>query len=104
VVPLPLPALLDDDDDISADLREATLSLGVGWRHPSEHSLMTVVVRPGHTVFGPNESVWFKGWRYSNHFEAITTGDLIVVTEHGWLDFMTNEAGHSPRMCAGPRP
>ncbi len=61
---------------------------------------MTVVVRPGRTVFGPNESVWFSGWRYSNHFEAISTGDVMLVTEHGWLDFMTREAGHVPRMVA----
>ena len=100
VVPLQLPALLDDDEDISEDLREVARSFGIGWDPPSDHLLTTVVVRPGLTLFGPNESVWFNGWRYSNHFESISTGDLILVTEHGWLDFMTNEAGHFPRLQA----
>jgi hypothetical protein len=98
VTPLDLPALLDDDEDISETLRDVARSFGIGWRDTTDHLLMTVIVRPGRTVFGPNESVWFRGWRYANHFEAISTGDLILVTEHGWLDFMTDEAGHEPRM------
>jgi hypothetical protein len=100
VVPIPLPALLDDDDDISDQLRTVAESFGIEWRHPIEHLLMTIIVRPGLTVVGPNESVWLNGWRSANHFQGIHTGDLIVVTEHGWLEFMTNEAGHFPRMAA----
>lgn len=98
VVAMPLPALLDDDDEISDELREVAESFGIEWRHPIEHLLMTIVVRPGFTVLGPNERVWLSGWRYANHFQGMFTGDVIVVTEHGWLNFMTNEAGRSPHM------
>lgn len=100
VVPLDSPALLDDDDDLTEELRGVAESFGLAWHHPIEYLLMTIIVRPGRTVFGPNESVWFRDWRYSNHLQSMFTGDLILVTEHGWLDFMTNEAGHSPRMTA----
>jgi hypothetical protein len=101
VVPLGVPALLDDDDDISDDLRDAVESLALGRRprgRGPDHLVTTIVVRPGYTLFGPNEGVWCKGWRYSNHFANAYTGDLILVTEHGWLDLMTRAAGHHPRM------
>jgi hypothetical protein len=95
---LDLPALLDDGEDISESLRDAARTFGLGWRRHYEHALVTVVVRPGRCVFGPNELVWSLGWRYANHFEAAFDGDLILVTEHGWLDFMTKEAGFEPAM------
>lgn len=95
---LELPALLDDDEDISEVLRDAVDSLGIGWRRHYEHALVTVVVRPGRCVFGPNELVWSMGWRYVNHLQAVFDGDLILVTEHGWLDMMTQEAGVEPAM------
>lgn len=96
---LQVPALLDDDDDISDDLCGVARSFGLGWhRRSPEHLLTTLIVRPGRCVFGPNECVWFKGWRYSNHLESLYTGDLILVTEHGWADFMTRAAGSEPRM------
>ena len=41
-----------------------------------------------------------NGWRYANHFQGMLTGDLIVLTERGWLNFMTNKAGHFPCMYA----
>jgi len=101
VVPLPIPALLDDDDDISGHLRSAVEALDVGrlahGQGPKQMAV-TIVVRPGSTEPGPNEGVWLKGWRYANHFQSIYTGDLILVTEHGWQDFMTQAAGHEPRM------
>lgn len=31
------------------------------------------------------------------------TGDVTVVTEHGWADFMTNWGGHSPSMVVPDR-
>lgn len=101
VDPLPVPALLDDDDDISAHLRAAAEACGIGWGvrgQGPEHMAVTIVVRPGYAVFGPNEAVWCKGWRYANHFQAVYTGELVLVTEHGWTDFMTDAAGHEPRM------
>jgi hypothetical protein len=96
---LPVPALLDDDDDISDHLRRAAEAYGIGWSGKGpEHMAVTVIVRPGFTVFGPNEAVWFKGWRYANHLQSIYTGELILVTEHGWADFMSHSAGNEPRM------
>lgn len=101
VLPLPIPALLDDDDDISSHLRSAVEALDVGWiargRGP-EHMAVTIVVRPGLTQLGPNEGVWLRGWRYANHHQSVYTGELILVTEHGWQDFMTHAAGVKPRM------
>jgi hypothetical protein len=96
---LPLPAFLDDDDEIGDALCRMTRSFGIGFtgRAP-EHAVVTVVVRPGRCLFGPNEAVWCKGWRYSNHLESVYSGDLILVTEHGWADFMSGEAGHQPAM------
>jgi hypothetical protein len=103
VDPLPVPALLDDDDDISAHLRNAAESYGLEWtrdRGGPQHMAVTIVVRPGFAVLGPNEGVWFKGWRYANHLQSLHTGELILVTEHGWVDFMTDACGHEPRMVA----
>lgn len=37
-------------------------------------------------------------WRYSIHLANAFDGSMILVTEHGWCDFMTEEAGHSPAM------
>ena len=103
VDPLPVPALLDDDDDISGYLRAAAEAYGLAWtgdRRSPEHLALTVVVRPGFAVLGPNEGVWFKGWRYANHLQSLHTGELVLVTEHGWVDFMTEACGHEPRMVA----
>jgi hypothetical protein len=96
---LGLPALLDDGEDISEELREAVEALAPEWRRQApEHLVMTIIVRPGRCMFGPNELVWSLGWRYANHFAAAYTGDLMLVTEHGWADFMTKDAGHEPKM------
>lgn len=103
VDPLQIPALLDDADDISAHLRTAVEGCGIGWGGIGEgpdHMAVTIIVRPGYAVFGPNEAVWCKGWRYANHFQSVHTGELVLVTEHGWADFMTDAAGHEPRMVA----
>ena len=32
--------------------------------------------------------------------QDVYTGELILVTEHGWVDFMTDACGHEPRMVA----
>jgi len=95
---LGLPALLDDDDDISEDLRLAAESFGIPDTGEIQHAFLTVLVRPGRCVVGPNEAVWLNGWRYSNHFQRAFSGDLIVVTEYGWVAFMSEAAGHQPRM------
>ena len=47
---------------------------------------------------GPNEGQWFLAWRYVNHFQRLFSGDLILVTEHGWTDFMTKLGGAEPSL------
>ena len=69
---------------------------------PPRHTPVLVVVRPGLCVYGPNEAVWFLAERYANFLARVWTPCDMLVTEHGWLDFMTNEAGTSP--AALPRP
>lgn len=95
---LDLPALLDDDEQISDRLRDAVAALHVPDTEKHEHVIVTILVRPGRCVFGPNEKVWAMGWRYANHFARAFSGDLVVVTEHGWADLMSAEAGHEPAM------
>lgn len=98
---LDLPALLDDDENISRRLRDVARSFALPAVHPPGHSLVTVIVRPGRCIAGPNEAVWLKGWRYARHVEPVWDSDLILVTEHGWTDLSTQWAGHQPRMVAG---
>ncbi len=93
---LDIPALLDDDDDIRDLLPELARSFSLPDVRPPHHALVTVVVRPGRCIIGPNEGVWLRGWRYSNHFAPLYDSDLILVTEHGWTDFMTAWAGREP--------
>jgi hypothetical protein len=62
------------------------------------HSIMTIVARRGLTVMGGAEAHWLTAWRYSNHLTNAYAGGLILVTEHGWTDFMTRSGGHEPRL------
>ncbi len=65
---------------------------------PPRHSVMTITARRGLTVFGPAEIACLSAWRYSNHLIDVFVGDLMVVTEHGWADFMTGWGGPEPRL------
>ena len=38
------------------------------------------------------------GWRYANHFMPVFEGGLLLVTEHGWYDWYSGEAGHTPAL------
>ena len=49
-----------------------------------------------------NEAVWWTAERYANFIARVWPVKDILVTEHGWLDFMTNHAGSHP--AALPRP
>ena len=40
--------------------------------------------------------------RYANHLADLWTMQLILVTEYGWLDFMTYEAGLTPALVRAP--
>lgn len=95
---LDLPALLGDDEEIRDDLCVLARSFRLPDVRPPRHAVVTVLVRPGRCVLGPNEAVWLNGWRFSNHFAPVYVSDLILVTEHGWTDFMTQSAGHEPRL------
>lgn len=97
---LDIPALLDDDDDISGDLRVLARSFAIPDVRPPRHAVVTVIVRAGRCVFGPNEGVWLSGWRYANHLAPIYASNLLLVTEHGWADLMSTWAGRHPAMRA----
>jgi hypothetical protein len=62
------------------------------------HSIMTIVARRGLAVMGAAEAAWLMAWRYSHHGANAFSGGLILVTEHGWTDFMTRLGGPEPRL------
>lgn len=98
---LSTPAVIDDWMLASAEIRDVMERLRIpDAPRPPEHTAVTVVVRPGLCVFGANEANWFSAWRYSNHLANAYSGSLILVTEHGWSDFMSDTAGLSPAMAA----
>lgn len=99
---LPAPARIEDCHEVSDLLCETVRRMPIPARGPStriDHAVMTILVRRGLTVFGRNESNWFYGWRYSNHLIDAYTGDVVLVTEHGWRDFMTDWGDHYPRIA-----
>lgn len=95
-------AYLTRHDRASTTLREAMEQLSIPARDERGITFrtLTVVVRRGLTVFGIYESNWMLAWRYSNHFQDAFTSDVTLVTEHGWHDFMSDEAGDEPRLVA----
>lgn len=97
---LPATAYLTDYDD-ACDLLYATMCrLPITERDETgiRFRTLTVLVRRGFTVFGPHEAEWMSAWRYSNHHRDAFTSDVAVVTEHGWLDFISDEAAHQPAL------
>ena len=82
-------------DELQRTVESLTIPRGAG---PPSHLLLTVVVRAGLCVFGPHEDQWLLAWRYSHHFAQAYDGGVILVTEHGWRDFMSDEAGFSPAL------
>ncbi len=75
--------------------------LAVPMRQPGEpprHSVMTISARRGLAVFGPAEAACMSAWRYCEHLVDAFVGDLTVVTEHGWADFMSGWGGREPRL------
>jgi hypothetical protein len=97
VATLRTPAMVEGYEEPMAEIRELMDNLVIpGATRPPSHAVTTVVARPGLCVFGPNEGRWFDAWALSNHLRDCYTGDLILVTEHGWCDFMTYCAGTAP--------
>jgi hypothetical protein len=95
------PALIDDwraaSDEIFAVMQELAIPESPP---PPTHAALSVLVRPGYCVFGPHEGHWMSAWSYSNHLTNAFHAGVILVTEHGWADFMTDTAGSSPTMAA----
>lgn len=95
------PAVVDDWMPVRDEIYDVMARLPIPDEpRPPQHTAVTVVVRPGLCVFGPNEGLWLSAWRYSNHLANVYSGSLILVTEHGWTDFMTDTAGVTPAMAA----
>jgi hypothetical protein len=95
------PAVVNDWQEASDEIYDVMQQLPIP-PHPApvDHTAVTVLVRAGLCVFGPNEGLWMSAWRYSNHLTNAFDGRMILVTEHGWTDFMTDTAGYSPAMVA----
>ncbi len=94
---LRLPAEIVDWKEGSEELRSVVEGWPVGLEPGRpRHTPVLVIVRPGLCVFGPNEAVWFLAERYANFLASVWPVRDILVTEHGWLDFMTNEADTAP--------
>lgn len=103
---LKTPAEIFDDDAPREELCEVVERWAIPWvrgKRPT-HTPVLVVVRRGHCVFGPNESMWLTADRYANHLADLWTMRLVLVTEHGWLDFMTYAAGATPALVPAPSP
>lgn len=95
------PAVIDDWQEASEEIYELMQELAIPEAPPPpRHSAITVLVRTGYCVFGSNEGNWLSAWKYSNYLSNAFNGGLILVTEHGWSDFMTHAAGLSPALVA----
>lgn len=90
------PALLDDWDEASEEIYERMQQFDIPDRpRRPEHCALTVVVRDGLCVLGPNEGQWYRAWRYSNHLRNAFDGGLILVTRRAYtrtdLDTMPDD-------------
>lgn len=92
------PAVLDEWSAARDEMYDRIQTWPVPDVVPPTHAGVLVVVRRGLCVFGANEGHWSNAWRYVNHLRRLYSGDLVLVTEHGWLDMMTQFAGHSPAL------
>lgn len=92
------PAEILRSEDAEDEMRDVIDTWPLPEEQPPRHSSLLVLVRPGWCVFGPNEAQWFHADCYLNHLRSVYTGNCILVTEHGWVDFMTYLAGSTPAM------
>jgi hypothetical protein len=100
VVLLDLDADQEGYQHTREELRRVMQTLPIPDVVPPIYGVMTVIVRSGLTVIGAGEEAWLLGWRYSNHFRRCYDTDLILVTEHGWMNLMAGIGGCSPTMVA----
>ena len=95
---LTTPALIDEWETARDEMYDVINGWQVPEHVPPTHSAVLVVVRRGLCVFGPYEKQWHLAWRYVNHLQRMYDGDVILVTEHGWVDFMTHAADATPAL------
>jgi len=95
---LRVPAEIVDYQEGQAEMRRVADAWSLPYAAgPPRYTPVLVVVRPGLCVTGPNEGMWFVAGRYANLGGTLWSVREVLVTEHGWLDITTNEAGHTPR-------
>ncbi len=103
---LPVDSRIDQYEEARDLLYETMQGLPLpGFAGPdTRHLVVTVLVRPGLTILGRNESQWLRAWRYSNHLRGAFDGDIVLVTEHGWVHWPSDWGGHEPRMQPADHP
>jgi len=95
---LATPAMITEWETACDEMYDVISTWSVPDSVPPTHSAVLVVVRRGPCVFGPNEKYWHLAWRYINHCRRMYDGDVILVTEHGWVDFRTEAADVEPAL------
>jgi hypothetical protein len=84
------PAEITDDETACDEMRDVIATYDLPDTYPITCAVMLVVVRPGLCVTSDSQKWWHRAWRYVNHGRALYSGDLMVVTEHGWWDTMSD--------------
>lgn len=87
-------------DDATADARmdEPLRTLPVEDSPEFRYRTLTIVVRRGFTVMGDVDLRWSNALKYGWKPPGCLTTAQVVVTEHGWLELRTDEAGHQPAL------
>ena len=87
-------------DDATADKQVDDLlgSLPVEDRREIGYRTLTIVVRRGFTVMGEIDLRWSDALKYGWKPDGCLTTAQVAVSEHGWVEFMTGEAGRTPAM------
>jgi hypothetical protein len=67
---------------------------------PRKHAFVTVVSRPGRVVHGPYEARITRAWRYANHLLPVMSGELLLVTQHGWASDEDDSCGGEPALAS----
>ena len=97
---LPTPAVIGhylQVQDLIGDTLREKLPIPEWQGKGPRHTVVTVIVREGFTVFGRNEEQWLLGWRYSKHLMEAFSGTTFLVTEHGWYDWQSRWGDRHPR-------
>lgn len=89
-------------DDATADkqMNDILTALPVEERAEFRYRTLTIVVHRGLTVMGDIDLRWSNALKYGWKPAGCFTTAQVIVTEHGWLEFMSGAAGHTPAMVA----